>query len=63
MNIGAQYLALPQTGGGGDPSAPEASTWAMLLIGFAGLGLAGWRSSRHGQQEERGMYRFERRGV
>ena len=25
---------------------PEASTWAMLLIGFAGLGLAGYRASR-----------------
>ena len=53
LNIGAQDLALPQTGGGGDPSAPEASTWAMLLIGFAGLGLAGWRSSRHGQRGAR----------
>ena len=24
--------------------APEASTWAMMLIGFASLGLAGWRA-------------------
>ena len=24
---------------------PEASTWAMLLLGFAGLGFAGYRSS------------------
>ena len=27
-------------------SVPEASTWAMMLAGFAGLGLAGWRASR-----------------
>ena len=24
---------------------PEASTWVMMLIGFAGLGMAGYRSS------------------
>jgi PEP-CTERM motif len=43
-------------GGGGsfvwDPTAvppqpvPEPSTWAMMLIGFAGLGFAGYRASR-----------------
>jgi hypothetical protein len=27
------------------PGAPEPSTWAMLLIGFAGIGFAGWRKS------------------
>jgi hypothetical protein len=27
-------------------SIPEPSTWAMLIIGFAGLGYAGFRSSR-----------------
>jgi hypothetical protein len=25
------------------PSVPESSTWAMLLLGFAGLGYAGYR--------------------
>ena len=24
----------------------ESSTWAMLLLGFAGLGFAGWRRAR-----------------
>jgi hypothetical protein len=27
-------------------STPEPSTWAMMLIGFAGLGYAGYRSAR-----------------
>jgi hypothetical protein len=25
---------------------PESSTWAMMLVGFAGLGFAGYRRSR-----------------
>jgi phospholipase/lecithinase/hemolysin len=29
-------------------ATPEPSTWAMMLIGFAGLGLAGWRARRSG---------------
>ena len=27
-------------------AAPEPSTWAMLIMGFAGLGFAGWRRTR-----------------
>ena len=27
-------------------AVPEPSTWAMMLIGFAGLGFAGYRASR-----------------
>jgi hypothetical protein len=27
-------------------SVPETSTWAMMVIGFAGLGYAGYRASR-----------------
>jgi hypothetical protein len=42
------------TGGGHAPSmlvvtassVPEASTWAMLLLGFAGLGFASYRARR-----------------
>ena len=29
-------------------AVPEASTWAMMLIGFAGLGIAGYRATRKG---------------
>jgi hypothetical protein len=25
------------------PPVPEPSTWALMLLGFAGLGFAGWR--------------------
>jgi hypothetical protein len=28
------------------PGVPEASTWAMMLLGFAGLSFAGYRASR-----------------
>jgi hypothetical protein len=31
------------SGGGGMPTIPEPSTWAMMLIGFAGLGVAAYR--------------------
>lgn len=31
---------------------PEPSTWAMMLIGFAGLGFAGYRASRKGALAE-----------
>jgi hypothetical protein len=27
-------------------AVPEPSTWAMMLVGFAGIGFAGWRGSR-----------------
>jgi hypothetical protein len=27
---------------------PESSTWAMILVGFAGLGLAGYRRAKTG---------------
>jgi PEP-CTERM motif len=28
-------------------AVPEASTWALMLIGFAGLGIAGYRASQN----------------
>jgi hypothetical protein len=31
-------------------AAPEPSTWALMLTGLAGLGLAGYRSARNGRK-------------
>jgi hypothetical protein len=35
-----EFSAVTPTG------APESSTWAMMFLGFAGLGLMGWRSRK-----------------
>jgi hypothetical protein len=39
-------LALDSVSAGVTASTPEPSTWAMMVLGFAGLGFAGYRSSR-----------------
>jgi hypothetical protein len=46
---GGSVLTLAPPGNIGiDPviAVPEASTWAMMLLGFGGLAYAGWRGSR-----------------
>ena len=45
-NATANSGAILETG---MPSTPEASTWAMLLLGFAGLGFAGYRKAQGGR--------------
>ena len=39
VNSGGSITAVPS-------AVPEPSTWAMMLLGFAGLGYAGYRASR-----------------
>ncbi len=34
---------------GSAAAAPELSTWAMLVVGFAGLGFVGYRGKRKGE--------------
>jgi hypothetical protein len=34
-------------------SVPEPSTWALMIVGFAGLGFAGYRSNIHAAQAKR----------
>jgi hypothetical protein len=47
QNVAASLsLSLETTGVIITPGTPEPSTWAMMLIGFAGLGFAGYRASR-----------------
>jgi hypothetical protein len=42
LTPGADYVAYLTVGA----TVPEPSTWAMMALGFAGLGLAGYRGSR-----------------
>ena len=43
----SSYTLLLSPGIGDSPtSVPEPSTWDMMLLGFAGLGYAGYRASR-----------------
>ena len=44
QNSGISHVDLFDTGG---PSVPEASTWAMMLLGFGGIGMALRRRQRH----------------
>ena len=45
-NSGAIFTTGPTSGGGGQPTVPEPSTWAMMLIGFAELGFAAFRRAK-----------------
>ena len=51
---GIEYVVFSVNPQGGitnltfNSAVPEPSTWAMVLLGFAGLGFAGYRRSRKG---------------
>jgi hypothetical protein len=42
------------------PPVPEPATWAMLLIGFAGIGFAGWRRAGHATETPQPRYQLRR---
>jgi hypothetical protein len=42
----SEFFTSPTSVGFVLTSVPEPSTWAMMLVGFAGLGFAGYRASR-----------------
>jgi hypothetical protein len=46
--FGVSVFGEITSSGGGGPTVSEPSTWAMMLIGFAGVGFAGYRKSRKG---------------
>jgi hypothetical protein len=43
---GEPFLAAATLAAGSSPAVPEPSTWAMMLVGFAGLGYAGYRETK-----------------
>jgi len=55
--IGSGFLSFPdgsvELGSATISGVPEPSTWAMMLLGFAGLGYAGLRQTRKGQAADR----------
>jgi hypothetical protein len=45
-NVDGMLVTIPPERSVGTQSVPEPSTWAMMLLGFAGLGFVGYRTSR-----------------
>ncbi len=46
VGVANSDMALDYVAGGVSASTPEPSTWAMMLLGFTGLGFAGYRTAR-----------------
>lgn len=46
VGVANSDMALDYVAGGVSASTPEPSTWAMMLLGFAALGFAGYRTAR-----------------
>jgi hypothetical protein len=45
-SVGSYNYPIEENGTLSVAAVPEPSTWAMMLVGFAGLGFAGYRASR-----------------
>ena len=48
-SVGSYNYPIEESGNLSMTAVPEPSTWAMMLIGFAGLGYAGYRRARVAQ--------------
>jgi uncharacterized membrane protein len=48
INGAGQVVGSGQAVGCSAGAVPEPSTWAMMLLGFAGLGFAGYRRAKRG---------------
>jgi uncharacterized membrane protein len=49
INDRGQVVGFSFVGSMSVPVVPEPSTWALMLLGFAGLGFAGYRRARTSQ--------------
>ena len=46
-SVGIYNYPIEESGNLSMTAVPEPSTWAMMLLGFAGLGIAGYRVRRN----------------
>ena len=46
-SVGSYNYPIEESGNLSMTAVPEPSTWAMMLLGFAGLGIAGYRVRRN----------------
>lgn len=50
-SFAADDITITDRGNAGGPAAPEPSTWAMMILGFAGVGFMAYRRRKHAALE------------